>query len=95
MSRRYSGCFSFVSPEHALQQHVREADDRVERRAQLMRHAGQELGLVLGGHLEKLAALTPGPRINLILYHGVLAPHARCAPAWRPTTLSPGRHAIA
>ena len=28
---------------------------------------------------EKLAALTPRPRINLILYHGVLAPHAR----WR------------
>ena len=25
--------------------------------------------------LEKLAALTPRPRINLILYHGVLAPH--------------------
>ena len=29
--------------------------------------------------LEKLAALTPRPRINLVLYHGVLAPHAR----WR------------
>ena len=29
--------------------------------------------------LEKLAALTPRPRINLILYHGVLAPHA----GWR------------
>jgi putative transposase len=29
--------------------------------------------------LEKLAALTPRPRVNLILYHGVLAPHAR----WR------------
>jgi len=29
--------------------------------------------------LEKLAALTPRPRINLLLYHGVLAPHAR----WR------------
>jgi hypothetical protein len=34
--------------------------------------------------LEKLAALTPRPRINLVLYHGVLAPHAR----WR-------RHAVA
>jgi hypothetical protein len=30
--------------------------------------------------LEKLAALTPRPAINLILYHGVLAPHSR----WRP-----------
>jgi hypothetical protein len=29
--------------------------------------------------LEKLAALTPRPRINLVLYHGVLAPHA----GWR------------
>ncbi len=29
--------------------------------------------------LEKLATLTPRPRINLVLYHGVLAPHA----AWR------------
>ena len=29
--------------------------------------------------LEKLAALTPRPRINLTIYHGVLAPHAR----WR------------
>ena len=29
--------------------------------------------------LERLAVLTPRPRINLILYHGVLAPRA----AWR------------
>ena len=29
--------------------------------------------------LERLAALTPRPRINLVLYHGVLAPRA----AWR------------
>jgi hypothetical protein len=27
--------------------------------------------------LEKLAALMPRPRINLVLYHGILAPHAR------------------
>jgi hypothetical protein len=32
--------------------------------------------------LEKLAALTPRPRINLILYRGVLAPHAGGARAW-------------
>ena len=31
------------------------------------------------GLLERLAALTPRPRINLILYHGVLGPRA----AWR------------
>ncbi|MFQ5830128.1 MAG: hypothetical protein ACE5JD_13380 [Candidatus Methylomirabilia bacterium] len=29
--------------------------------------------------LEKLAALIPRPRINLVVYHGVLAPHA----CWR------------
>lgn len=36
--------------------------------------------------LEKLAALTPRPRINLILYHGVLAPHAR----WRARIVAHG-----
>ena len=36
--------------------------------------------------LEKLAALTPRPRINLILYHGVLAPHAR----WRAQVVAYG-----
>ena len=30
--------------------------------------------------LATLAALTPRPEINLLVYHGVLAPHAR----WRP-----------
>jgi hypothetical protein len=34
--------------------------------------------------LAKLAALTPCPAINLLLYHGALAPHAR----WR-------RHVVA
>jgi len=29
--------------------------------------------------LEKLAALTPRPEMHVLLYHGVLAPHAR----WR------------
>jgi hypothetical protein len=27
--------------------------------------------------LARLAALTPRPRVNLVFYHGVLAPHAR------------------
>jgi hypothetical protein len=31
--------------------------------------------------LARLAALVPRPRVNLILYHGVLAPHARLRPA--------------
>ncbi len=34
--------------------------------------------------LEKLAALTPRPEINLVLYHGALAPHAR----WRPEVVA-------
>ena len=41
--------------EHPLQQHVGEPDHRVERRAQLMRHAGQELRLVPAGDLELAA----------------------------------------
>ena len=52
--------------EHALGQHFREADDRVERRAQLVRHVGQELALVLARHLELPALvldLAEQPRI--------------------------------
>jgi uncharacterized protein YbaR (Trm112 family) len=36
--------------------------------------------------LEKLAALTPRPRINLVLYHGVLGPHA----GWRARVVAYG-----
>ncbi len=43
--------------EHALGEHFREADDRVERRAQLVRHVGEELRLVLVRHLELRALL--------------------------------------
>ena len=32
--------------------------------------------------LARLAALIPRPRINLVFYHGVLAPHARGARPW-------------
>ncbi|UCF42119.1 MAG: transposase [Gemmatimonadota bacterium] len=35
--------------------------------------------------LERLAALTPRPRINLLVYHGVLAPNA----AWRAAVVPP------
>ena len=38
---------------------------------------------------EKLAALTPRPRINLVLYHGVLAPHA----GWRARVVAYGARA--
>lgn len=39
--------------------------------------------------LERLAALTPRPRINLILCHGVLAPRA----AWRRAVVPAGKEA--
>src|SRR2546425_627095 len=41
-------------PEHALEEGLREADDCVERRAELVRHVGQELGLVLADDLKLL-----------------------------------------
>jgi hypothetical protein len=47
MSFRYSACFSYLG----------EADDGVERRAQLVRHVGEELRLVLVRHLELRALL--------------------------------------
>ncbi|HZU40573.1 MAG TPA: transposase [Solirubrobacteraceae bacterium] len=37
--------------------------------------------------LERLAALTPRPRINLVLYHGILAPRA----TWRAAAVAYGR----
>ena len=39
----------------------------------------------------KLAAIIPRPAVNLVLYHGVLAPHAR----WRSHVVSYGRPAPA
>ena len=39
--------------------------------------------------LEKLAAIVPRPAVNLVLYHGVLAPHAR----WRAHVVRYGRPA--
>jgi hypothetical protein len=36
--------------------------------------------------LERLAALRPRPRINLVLHHGVLAPHSR----WRARAVAYG-----
>jgi len=38
-----------------------------------------------GELLERLATLVPRPRINLLLYHGVLAPNAR----WRRAVVPP------
>jgi hypothetical protein len=40
--------------------------------------------------LERLAAITPRPRVNVILYYGVLAPRAK----WRPLIV-PGARPVA
>ena len=39
--------------------------------------------------LEKLTALIPRPALNLLVYHGVLAPQAR----WHPDVVAYGRPA--
>ena len=38
--------------EHPLEQHLGESDHGVQRCSQLVRHAGQKVGLVLAGHLQ-------------------------------------------
>ena len=43
--------------EQLLLQDLGEADDRVQRRPQLVAHVGQEVGLVLGGDLQRPGAL--------------------------------------
>ena len=42
--------------EHPFEEHLREPNDGVERGAQLVRHVGQKVRLVLAGNLE-LSAL--------------------------------------
>ena len=55
-STRSSGSTSCFERLRILPQHLGDADDGVERRAQLVAHAGEELRLVLAGDFE-LAAL--------------------------------------
>ena len=66
--------------EHPLAQHLGEAEDRVQRRPQLVRHVGQELGLVPAGRLELAALLVQlgecrrelsSPLLDLLLEAGV------------------------
>ena len=60
--------------EHPIEQDIREADDRVQRRPQLVRHAGEELRLVPAGHLH-LACLV----FELLEHPGVVDCHDRLA----------------
>lgn len=62
--------------EELLAQHLREADDRIQRRPQLVRHVCQELRLVPAHRLELATLLVqlaecrpelPGPLLDLLL----------------------------
>ena len=57
MSRRYSSWRSLMLAEHPLEQHLGEPEHGVERRPQLVGHAGQELRLVPAGQLQLDALL--------------------------------------
>jgi hypothetical protein len=67
------------------------ADGRVVLR---LRHPWADgtthLGFEPTAFLERLAVLVPRPRVNLLLYYGVLAPHA----AWRAEVVPPTRAAV-
>jgi hypothetical protein len=52
MSFRYSSLLLVELAEHALGQHLGEADDGVQRRPQLVRHVGEKLRFVTAGRLE-------------------------------------------
>ena len=76
-------------PEQPLPKHLREADDRVQRRTQLVRHVGQELALVPTRDLELAALLRELCERLLQLSRAVLDPllkpsdrclQARCHP---------------
>src|SRR4029450_12266924 len=60
--------------EEAFQQYLGESDHRVQRGPQLVRHAGQEIGLVLAHHLELGALL-----LQLAEQLGVVDRHRRLA----------------
>ena len=74
-------CRYLLRPPLAQERLARLADGRVVCTLRHPWHDGTR-HLIFTPHefLERLAAITPRPHINLLLYHGVLAPRAR----WRP-----------
>ena len=74
-------CRYLLRPPLAQERLTRLADGRVLCTLARPWHDGTR-HLIFTPHefLERLAAITPRPHINLVLYHGVLAPRAR----WRP-----------
>lgn len=94
-------CRYLLRPPLAQERLSRLADGRVVCTLRSPWHDGTR-HLIFTPHefLERLAAITPRPHINLVLYHGVLAPRARwrppgssaptgIAPATAPSTRSP------
>jgi hypothetical protein len=74
-------CRYLLRPPLAQERLSRLADGRVVCTLRHPWHDGTR-HLIFTPHefLERLAAITPRPHINLLIYHGVLAPRAR----WRP-----------
>ena len=59
------GLFLVSLAEHSLPQDFREANDGVERRAQLVGHVGEEPGLVPVGGLDWPSPRSPGTAVSL------------------------------
>ena len=83
-------CRYLLRPPLAQERLSRLADGRVVCTLRHPWHDGTR-HLIFTPHefLERLAAITPRPHINLLIYHGILAPRAR----WRPS--GPSDHAMA
>jgi len=82
-------CRYLLRPPLAQERLRRRADGRILSRLRKAWNDGTTHLLDPLELLEKLAALTPRPEAHLILYHGVLAPHA----AWRRRVVGFGRPA--
>jgi hypothetical protein len=57
-------------------------------------HIAPDGQVVLDLRLERLAALVPRPRINLVLYYGVLAPRAAWREAVVPSRIRPIKYGL-
>jgi hypothetical protein len=83
-------CRYLLRPPLAQERLQRRADGRILVKLKTAWHHGaSHLLFEPLEFLEKLAALTPRPESNLLIYHGVLAPHAE----WRPRAVAYGRAA--
>ena len=98
MSSRYSSCFSLTVAEQLLAQQLREADDRVQRRPQLVRHVREELALVPARRLE-LAVEAPQLVVHPVHVRGERHPTRRGSahppvPEKSPAAISASRASV-